>query len=146
MMYTDSKTKARTKNLVGGDGSIKLEEDGIGFGWQLGLMYDISNTARVGAVHRAEIDPDLSGKPKYHNLDPLLKDALQVLGLFNKDVDVDFKIPQQVQMGYYQEFRDDWSFTVDAVWFDTSVYGLLLGLQALRSLVMRYDCSRISGL
>jgi len=26
------------------------------------------------------------------------------------------------------------------------VYGLLLGLQALRSLVMRYDCSRISGL
>jgi len=28
----------------------------------------------------------------------------------------------------------------------SSVYGLLLGLQALRSMAMRYDCSRISGL
>jgi hypothetical protein len=29
---------------------------------------------------------------------------------------------------------------------EVSVYGLLLGLQALRSMAMRYDCSRISGL
>jgi len=28
----------------------------------------------------------------------------------------------------------------------TTVYGLPLGLQALRSMAMRYDCSRISGL
>ena len=27
-----------------------------------------------------------------------------------------------------------------------TVYGLLLGLQAFRSLAVRYDCTRISGL
>jgi long-chain fatty acid transport protein len=124
MMYTDSMTKARINNPDGGDGSVKLEEDGIAFGWQLGLLYDISNTARVGAVYRSEFDPDLSGKPKYHKLNPLLKDALKALGLFNKNVDVDFKVPQQVQLGYYQEFRQDWSFTVDAVWLDMSEFGI----------------------
>jgi len=62
--------------------------------------------------------------PKYHNLSPLLKDGLKALGLFNKNVDVDFKVPQQVQLGYYQEFRDDWSFTVDTVWIDMSEFGI----------------------
>ena len=124
MMYTDSMTKARINNLDGGDGSVKLEEDGIAFGWQLGLLHDLSNTARVGVVYRSEFDPDLSGKPKYHNLSPLLKDGLKALGLFNKNVDVDFKVPQQVQLGYYQEFSDDWSFTVDTVWIDMSEFGI----------------------
>jgi len=124
MMYTDSMTKARINNLDGGDGSVKLEEDGVALGWQLGLLHDISNTARVGAVYRSEFDPDLSGKPKYHKLSPVLKDGLKALGLFNKNVDVDFKVPQQVQLGYYQEFKQDWSFTVDAVWIDMSEFGI----------------------
>jgi long-chain fatty acid transport protein len=124
LMYTDSMTKARINNLDGNDGSVKLEEDGTALGWQLGLLFDISNSARVGAVYRSEFDPDLSGKPSYHKLSPVLKDGLKALGLFNKDVDVDFKVPQQVQLGYYQEFRDDWSFTVDAVWLDMSEFGI----------------------
>ena len=124
MMYTDSMTKARINNPVGGDGSVKLEEDGIAFGWQLGLLFDISNSARVGAVYRSEFDPDLSGKPTYHKLSPVLKDGLKALGLFNKNVDVDFKVPQQVQLGYYQEFGGDWSYTVDAVWLDMSEFGI----------------------
>ena len=40
------------------------------------------------------------------------------------NIDVDFKVPQQVQVGYFQEFKDDWSFTMDAVWFDTSEFGI----------------------
>jgi long-chain fatty acid transport protein len=124
LMYTDSMTKARINNPVGKDGSVKLEEDGTALGWQLGLLYDLSNTARVGVVYRSEFDPDLSGKPKYHKLSPVLKDGLKALGIFNKNVDVDFKVPQQVQLGYYQEFRQDWSFTVDAVWLDMSEFGI----------------------
>ena len=124
LMYTDSMTRARINNPVGGDGKVKLEEDGIAFGWQLGLLYDISNSARVGAVYRSEFDPDLSGKPKFNNLDPLLQDALAALGLLGQSVDVDFKVPQQAQLGYYQEFREDWSFTVDALWLDMSEFGI----------------------
>ena len=60
VLYTDSTSKARVNNLVGPDGKIELEEDGFGLGWQLGLMYEFSESARIGAVYRAEIDPDLS--------------------------------------------------------------------------------------
>lgn len=124
IMYTDSTSQARVNNLVGPDGKVKLEEDGFGFGWQLGLMYDISDTARVGAVYRSEIDPDLSGKPDFKNVGPLLEGTLRAQGLWEKNIDVDFKVPQQVQVGYFQEFKDDWSFTLDAVWLDTSEFGV----------------------
>jgi long-chain fatty acid transport protein len=124
VMYTSSTSKARVNNVVRDDGRVKLEEDGFGFGWQLGLMYEISDTARIGAVYRSEIDPDLSGKPKFDNIDPLLEDGLNRLGLLDQHIDVDFKVPAQGQLGYYQAFMDDWSFTVDALWINMSAFGI----------------------
>jgi long-chain fatty acid transport protein len=124
VLYTSSKSRARVNNLVGPDGKVKIKEDGFGIGWQLGLMYDISDTARIGAVYRSAIEPDLSGKPKFTDIDPLLEGALKLSGLYDQEVNVDFKIPQQVQMGYFQEFRKDWSFTFDATWLDTSEFGI----------------------
>lgn len=124
IMYVDSESQARINNLVERDGKVHLEEDGFGYGWQLGLMYDISDTARIGAVYRSELDPDLSGKPHFTNVNPLLEGALKATGLWEKNVNVDFKVPQQAQVGYFQEFMDDWSFTLDAVWLDTSEFGI----------------------
>lgn len=124
MMYTDSTSKARVNNLLGADGKVKLEEDGVGFGWQLGLMYEFSEHARIGGVYRAKIDPDLSGKPKFDNLNPLLEDALKALGLLDQKIDVDFKVPAQGQLGYFQSFADDWSFTLDALWINMSAFGI----------------------
>jgi long-chain fatty acid transport protein len=124
MIYTDSMTKARINDFDGPDGRIKLEEDGFGFGWQLGLMYEFSESARIGAVYRAEIDPDLSGNPKLNNLDPLLEAGLNALGLLDEDIDVDFKVPEQIQLGYYQALTEDWSFTLDAMWINMSQFGI----------------------
>ena len=122
IMYTQSKSKTQVNNLVRPDGRVKIKEDGFGFGWQLGLMYDISDTARVGAVYRSALEPDLSGKPEFTNIDPLLGNTLIAQGLYDKDVNVDLKVPQSVQVGYFQEFKDDWSFTIDAIWLDTSEF------------------------
>ena len=124
VMYTDSASRARINNLAGPDGRVELEEDGFGLGWQLGVLYDISDIARVGAVYRSEVDPDLSGKPDFSNLGPLLRNSLEAQGLLGEDVDVDFKVPQMVQVGYFQELNDDWSFTLDALWIDTSEFGI----------------------
>ena len=124
IMYVDSTSKAQINNPLRNDGRIKLEEDGFGYGWQFGVLHDINDSARIGAVYRAEIDPDLSGTPEYSNLSPVYQAALKKLGLFGQEIDVDFVIPQQIQLGYYQEFKKDWSFTLDAMWIDMSAFGL----------------------
>jgi long-subunit fatty acid transport protein len=87
-------------------------------------MYELSETARIGMVYRAEIDPDLSGKPKFQNIGPVLDDVLNASGLKDQNIDVKFRVPEQIQLGYYQEFRDDWSFTADAVWINMSAFGI----------------------
>ena len=128
VMYTESKSKARINNpdllKERDDGRVKLKEDGVGYGWQLGVLHDFSDTIRIGAVYRAEIEPNLSGKPKYQNLSPIDQKALEKLGIFDRNVNVDFKVPQQVQLGYYQKFKEDWSFTADAIWVDMSEFGI----------------------
>lgn len=124
VLYADSTTKARVNNVNSPDGSIELQEDGFGVGWQLGLMYEFSQSARIGAVYRSEIDPDLSGNPKLNNIDPLLQAGLNALGLLDEDIDVDFKVPEQVQLGYYQALTDDWSFTFDTMWINMSKFGI----------------------
>jgi long-chain fatty acid transport protein len=42
LMYTDSTTKARINNLVPGlgDGTVKLEEDGLGVGFSFSVMFE----------------------------------------------------------------------------------------------------------
>jgi len=124
MLYTDSLSKARINDIGPTDGRIKLEEDGVGFGWQLGLMYEMSKTARIGAVYRAEIDPDLSGKPKFQNIGPVLDGVLAASGLKDQSIDVKFKVPEMVQVGYYQDLTKDWSFTLDAMWINMSAFGI----------------------
>jgi long-chain fatty acid transport protein len=125
-MYTDSTTKARVNNLEPGrgDGTVKLEEQGMGVGYSLGAMFEPVEGTRLAAVYRSEIDPDLNGKPKFDDLGPLLNAALEISGLDNEKIDVDFKIPEQLQVGLYHELTDRLSLTVDGIWINMSRFGV----------------------
>jgi long-chain fatty acid transport protein len=125
-MYADSTSKASINNIGENrpDGRIRLDEKGSDVGWQLGLMYEFSDSARLGAVYKSDFDPDLEDSPDIDGIGPLLEDALRSAGVLDQHVDVDFKIPAIAQLGYYQEFMDKWSFTVDGMWLNTSDFGL----------------------
>lgn len=126
LMYTDSTTKARINNLEPGlgDGTVKLEEDGLGAGFSFSVMFEPTDHTRLAAVYRSEIDPDLSGKPDFKGLGPLLNAALELSGLDNEKIDVDFKIPAQLQIGFYHELTDRLSLTVDGIWLNMSRFGI----------------------
>jgi long-chain fatty acid transport protein len=126
MMYTDSKTKARVNNLLPdyGDGSVKLEEDGTAFGYMLSVMYEFTPATRIAAVYRSSVKPDLEGTPSFENLDPLLREGLALLDLLGTEVDVDFTVPAQAQVGVYTELSDRWSLTGDLLWINMSEFGI----------------------
>jgi long-chain fatty acid transport protein len=126
MVYTDSKTKARVNNLLPnyGDGSVKLEEDGAAFGYMLGAMYEVTPTTRIGAVYRSSVKPDLEGTPAFSNLDPLVRQGLAAADLLGTEVDVDFTVPAQAQVGVYTELSPRWSLTGDLLWINMSEFGI----------------------
>jgi long-chain fatty acid transport protein len=125
-IFTDSKTKARVNNLEPGrnDGSVKLEESGFGVGGMASLMYEFSDRTRIAATYRSEIDPDLSGEPKFNGLDPLLEAIVDAGSLDQRNIDVDFQVPEQLQIGIYHEINDKLSFTVDGIWLNMSRFGI----------------------
>ena len=126
LMYVDSVTKTRVNNLLPGhpDGSVKLEEDGTDFGYTLGAMYQFTDSSRIATTYRSELKPDLEGTPTFSGLDPLLREALAAKNLLGTEVDVDFTVPQQLQVGFYTEFSDKWSMTGDLIWIDMSEFGV----------------------
>jgi long-chain fatty acid transport protein len=126
VMYTDSETRAQINNLEPGrpDGKVKLEESGAGLGWTVGMMYEFSERTRVGAIYRSEIDPELSGDPEFNDLGPGIEALLQASGAINDSIDVDFKIPEQLQIGIYHDVNDKLSVTADGIWVNMSRFGI----------------------
>lgn len=126
LVYTSAETKARINNIDPdtGDGRIDVDEDGSAVGLMLGAMYEFSDATRVAATYRSAVEPKLSGTPTFRNLDPLLRDVLAAADLLGTEVDVKFKVPAQLQAGFYTEFSDRWSMTGDAMWVNMSDFGI----------------------
>lgn len=146
MMYTDSKTKARVNNLLpdAPDGSVRLEEDGVAFGYTLGAMYQFTGATRVAASFRSSVEPTLEGTPSFSNLDPLLRELLAAADLLGTEVDVDFKFPAIAQAGFYTELNDRWSMTGDLLWINMSEFGITrIGIEQ-DSITVREDSFRDS--
>jgi long-chain fatty acid transport protein len=126
LIYVDSKTKTRVHNLLSdyADGKVKLEESGADLGYVLSMMYQFTDSTRVGATYHSELKPDLDGTPSFKNIDPLLREILAGADLLGTEIDVDFTVPAIAQAGIYTELTDRWSLTGDVIWLDMSKFGV----------------------
>jgi long-chain fatty acid transport protein len=125
VMYVSSESKTRVNNPGSrGDGRLKLEEDGVGAGFTLSSLYELSPETRVGFTYRSETEIDLDGDPEYKNINNAYLVALNNQGILGRDVKVDFKVPQQVQVGLFHQLNDRYSFTADVFWIDMSEFGI----------------------
>jgi len=125
VMYVASESKTRVNNIgPRGDGSIKMDEDGIGAGFTLSSLYEMSPDTRFGITYRSETEVDLDGDPEYRNIDNAYLVALNNQGLLGQEIEVDFKLPQQVQLGLFHQINERYSFTADVFWIDMSEFGI----------------------
>jgi long-chain fatty acid transport protein len=125
IMYTASESKARVDNIgPRGDGRMRLEEDGIGAGFTLSSLYEFDPDTRLGVNYRSEVDIDLSGNPEFDNIDNVYLVALNDLGLLGQEIDVDFTVPQQLQLGIFHQLNDRYSVTADIIWLDMSEFAV----------------------
>jgi len=125
VMYVSSESITAINNVgPRGDGRMTLDEDGFGAGFTLSSLYAFSPETRVGITYRSEIEIDLDGTPEIRNADNAYLIALNNLGLLGGDIDVDFKIPQQVQLGLFHQINDRYSMTADIWFIDMSEFGL----------------------
>jgi long-chain fatty acid transport protein len=124
VMYASSESQTKVNNTgPRGDGRIKLDEDGVGAGFTLSSLYELNPDTRFGITYRSETKIDLDGSPEVENLDNAYLAVLNDLDLLG-EIDVDFKVPQQLQLGLFHQIDDRYSVTADIVWIDTSEFGI----------------------
>lgn len=125
IIYVDSESTTRVNNIgPRGDGRMRLDENGVGAGFTLSSLYEFSPDTRVGVNYRSQTKVDLDGTPEFKNIDDAYLFELNSLELLGADVDVNFKVPQNLQIGLFHQINERYSVTVDVAWIDTSEFGV----------------------
>lgn len=95
------------------DGSVSLEGDGMGYGFNIGFMYNVSENTRIGINYRSEVEYKLDGNAKFTTPPPVASLA----PLFT-DTGISAKIttPDVASIGAYHKFNDLFALMADITW------------------------------
>ncbi|MCG5496443.1 OmpP1/FadL family transporter [Ectothiorhodospira variabilis] len=99
------------------DGEQRLDADSWDYGFNLGLMWQATDTTRVGLHYRQGIKHTLDGKARVRS--PQTLAALGNEG-FSEDGSADLHLPDMVALGLRQEVNDRWTLMAQYKWFKWS--------------------------
>jgi long-chain fatty acid transport protein len=93
----------------GADGNVSLEGNSMGYGWNVGLLYEKGGT-RVGLTYRSRVGHDLEGDADFTGTPALFTG----LGVFtDTGITANFMTPELFSIGFVQEVGEDWTLSLD---------------------------------
>ncbi|MCX4188459.1 OmpP1/FadL family transporter [Methylophaga sp. OBS4] len=88
------------------DGKAKLKADDWGFGFNVGLLYQMTGNTRIGLAYRSKIAHTLEGDGKLRDADGNL--------LSKENIQGDVDLPETVSLAINHDINDTWSIMADA--------------------------------
>lgn len=127
LSYSSYEQERAVRNIFDpgyGDGTSKLETDGLEYGFGLSALYQQSERTRWGLTYQSEIEPEQDGDSDFSGLGPNTRSVLERLGIIDADIKVESTSPQSIFAGFYHEFPNDHAVTVDVAWINFSNFRL----------------------
>jgi len=124
LIYAGWESESAIRNIGGPDGKARFEGDGLGTGFNLGALAELSSRTRIGVMYRSQAEPDIETTPELNGLGPIRKEILERAGLLGRTINSDFRIPQAIQMGVYHDLTNNLALMLDVLWIDFSRFGL----------------------
>ena len=104
------------------DGESKIKVDGDwGYGFNLGVLFELSEATRFGIAYRSEISYDLEGDADFTTPDAAAPIA-DALGLVDTDAKSDIDLPASLSVSGYHQLTDKWALMADITWTDWSTF------------------------
>jgi long-chain fatty acid transport protein len=104
----------------GADGAVKLTGDDWSFGFNLGVLFELSDETRFGLAYRSKISHEVDGDAKFTT--PTAAQPLATfLGLVNTDVSADIDLPANIALSGYHQLNEKWAIMATVIWTDWSV-------------------------
>ena len=105
------------------DGELSMDDKELGWGVNLGLLYEIREKIRLGLVWNSQVDLDFEAEAEFSNLAPGLEALLNGRGLLDSTIKVGIKVPQQLMGSFFARVNDRWALLGSAGWQEWSKFG-----------------------
>ena len=124
-MYGKAKDQVAINNVnpAFGDGQLKLDDTTWGFGFNLGLLYELSPGTRFSLTYNSQVDLDFNAPAEFSNLASGLEALLRAGGLLNANIDLGIKVPQQVMASFFHQLNPRWALLGSVGWQQWSKFG-----------------------
>ena len=125
IVYGELTNRTAINNLLPsqGDGRLKYDATDVGYGFNGGVLFELSPQTRFGVTYISEVKLDFKDELRFKNLGPGLKALLDARGLLDTDLKINWNIPQQVAIGAYHAITDKLAVLASANWQDWSEFG-----------------------
>jgi len=88
-------------------GNAILEADDVGYGFNLGLMFQPDANTRVGLTYRSKIKYELEGTATFTGV---------AGAAFNGNIRADLKVPDSVSLSFFRSLGPTWEVMADITW------------------------------
>lgn len=130
-LTNDINLTALTGGALPGDGRAIIEGDNIGFGGDVGVLYEFSPKTRAGVNYRSQISHKLEGDAKFQAT--ATQKAVLGVNLRDTAASADLTTPDTVTFGLYHEIDPQWAVMSDIAWTNWSTF---------KELRVKYDSGR----
>jgi long-chain fatty acid transport protein len=106
------------------DGSAKVEGDGWGYGFNIGVLAEPRQGTRLGAAFRSKIDTTLNGDARFKLDDAGIGAAISAgTGAFQDvNAETEVNLPPMVSFGVHQDIGDRFAVMAEAQWTGWSTF------------------------
>ena len=105
------------------DGMLSFSAGDMGFGANLGLLWEPTESSRVGVTYTSPVNFEFSDRPDFTGLGPGIEAALRNAGLLDVDLGIDVTVPQTVMVSFYHDVNEAFALLGDVGWQDWSAFG-----------------------
>ena len=106
-------------NGQGVDGTVRVQGDGVGFGFSAGMLYEPFSGTKIGLGYRSRMTIDLEVTAEARGRGAA---AVRAAGLNTKsDGDAELNLPSMVNFGIVQDIGENWRAMADISWTEWSV-------------------------
>ena len=109
------------------DGRVVLRGHDVGFGFNFGMLYELSKSTRFGIAYRSRIEHTLDDDDVDFDLGNVGGVLNAATGQFaDGGVKADFEAPESFSFGVHHDINDQWSVMAEAAWTRWSAFDALI--------------------
>jgi long-chain fatty acid transport protein len=110
--------------LEPGDGRLKYDATDVGYGFNLGLLLEVSPRTRIGVTYLSQVNLDFKDDLRFKNLEgTLLGRLLEANGLLDAQLKINVNIPAQLALGAYHALTETLALVGTVNWQNWSRFG-----------------------